>query len=132
MNLTLSDTYWLLVFCKEDNQYPYLMKWEWSENKDLNSCSMLVGMDLITCYLLFMFWKNSIGILLVEVNTKRREVLVIIASPWPLACQLLTIGSTSTITKIQAPCYNTQHGFWNNCEIKNLTPNTNLETNCKI
>jgi hypothetical protein len=132
MNLTLNEAYWLVVFCEEENWYPHLMKWEWSENKDLNSCSMLVGMDLITCYLLFMSWKNSIDILLVEMNTTRREMLVIVASPWPSAHQLLTLGSTSTITKFKGPCYNTQHGFWNNCEIKNLAPNTNLETNYEI
>jgi len=33
MNLTLNEAYWLLTFCKEDNWYPYLMKWKWSENK---------------------------------------------------------------------------------------------------
>jgi len=95
----------------------HLMKWEWSENKDLNSCSMLAGMDLIACCLFFMFWNNSIDILLVKVNTTRRKMLVIVASPWPSIHQLLTLGSTSTITKFQAPCYNTQHGFWNNCKI---------------
>ncbi len=132
MNLTLNEAYWLLVFCEENNWYPYLMKWKYNEKKDLNSCSMLVGMDLVTYYLFFLFWKNSTSILPIEVSTTKKEVLVIIGSPWPSIHQLLTVRSTSTTTKFQAPFYNTQHGFWNNYEIKNLTPNTNLETNCEI
>jgi hypothetical protein len=117
MNFILSEVCWLLACCEEDNWYPYLMKWEWNENNILNSISILVGMDLITCYLFFLIWNNSTNILLVEASTTRREVLVIVASPWPLAHQLLTFGSTSTTTKFQAPSYNTQHGFWNNYEI---------------